>query len=259
MGKRTGLNSIKSFFEKEILVGVFLVSFQLLAQNNTRTFIHEEKVFFGYFNQTRLSNNFGLWFDFHHRTINNFIREPHQSIGRSALSYFVNDNFRIMAGYAFAYNHSNSQSAVAKIEHRPWQQLFFKTHYGHIHSIQMLRLEERYLQVVKGNKVTDDYTNVNRIRYSHLFMFPFDKNGIVPGSFFGILNNEVFINFGKNVRANVFDQNRFFVGVGYQFSKLTALHFGYMNIIQQLQNGFDFINSNCIRVFLFQSFDLRKN
>lgn len=241
-----------------LVYALFITQCPLLAQKNGKNISNEEKVFLGYFNQTRLTNKLGVWTDLHHRTIHDFVREPHQSIGRTALTFYFNDNLRIMAGYAFVYNHNNSQNPIARIEHRPWQQLFFKTHYGNTHSIQMLRLEERYLQVSNGNTATDDFTNVNRIRYSHLFQIPFSKQSINKGSLFGVIGNEIFISFGKNVRANVFDQNRFFTGLGYQFSRSTALHFGYMNIIQQLQNGYDFINSHCVRIFLFQTFDLRK-
>ena len=258
MANRNEINFIGRLISLVLIYGIFITQMPLVAQNNGKNFSNEEKVFLGYFNQTRLTTKLGVWTDLHHRTINDFAREPHQSIGRTALTFYFNDNLRIMAGYAFVYNHHNSQNLIARIEHRSWQQLFFKTHYGNIHSVQMLRLEERYLQVINGNSATDDFTNINRIRYSHLFQIPFSKQSINKGSLFGVLGNEVFISFGKNVRANVFDQNRFFAGLGYQFSKSNSLHVGYMNIIQQLQNGYDFINSHCVRIFLFQNFDLRK-
>jgi hypothetical protein len=47
--------------------------------------------------------------------------------------------------------------------------------------------------------------------------------------------DEVFVGFGKNVNANVFDQNRIGVLLGYRFNKTVRLEGGYLN--QTLQFG----------------------
>jgi hypothetical protein len=47
--------------------------------------------------------------------------------------------------------------------------------------------------------------------------------------------NEVFIGFGKNVNANVFDQNRLGLLLGYQWNKKYKIEAGYLN--QTLQFG----------------------
>ena len=45
------------------------------------------------------------------------------------------------------------------------------------------------------------------------------KKGIVPHSFSFVVNDEVHINFGKEIVNNYFDQNRFFVGLKYQLNE----------------------------------------
>ena len=200
----------------------------------------------------------GTWVDLHHRTTDNFINRPLQSLGRFGLTFFATNQFRITAGYCFAYNYPTESFHSSKLEHRPWQQLFFKQEYQKIQSIQLLRLEERYNQEVLNNEVTNNYVYTNRLRYSYMLLIPFSKNGIEPNTVFGVINNEIFVNFGKNITYNTFDQNRFFVGLGHQLSKSSSVHLGYMNIYQQHASGNKFSESHCIRLFFYHNIDFRK-
>jgi hypothetical protein len=256
--KRREIGLVKAQIRAILFFIIILMTFCAFSQISQTSTLKEEKMFIGYFNQTRLTSKFGIWTDLHYRSINDFIKEPHQGMLRGALIGYINDNLRVMGGYTFVYNYSNSKREFSQIEHRPWQQIFLRTHYNRMLTIQMLRLEQRYLQVISKGKATDEFIYTNRIRYNYLFVIPFSHKGIATGTLSGVLNNEVFINFGKNVRANIFDQNRFFAGFAYQFNKQTAIHVGYMNILQQLQTGNDLVKSNCIRIFLFQNLDFRK-
>ena len=47
--------------------------------------------------------------------------------------------------------------------------------------------------------------------------------------------DEIFIGFGKNVAANIFDQNRIGIVLGYRFNKLLRIEAGYLN--QTVQFG----------------------
>ena len=51
--------------------------------------------------------------------------------------------------------------------------------------------------------------------------------------------DEIFINFGRVVRYNVFDQNRLFAGVGYQWSPKLRAEAGYLNQFVLRSNGTD--------------------
>lgn len=256
--KIIGNTPFKFELSKLILLSTIVIHLQIIAQNNLKSFSNEEKLFLGYFNQIRLTKKLGVWCDLHHRTVSDFVKEPYQSIARVAMSYYFNHHLKLMAGYAFAYNYNNSHNRIVRFEDRPWQQVFFKSGYGYLQCIQMLRLEQRIIEESSGKASTDSFNYLNRIRYNYLLQFPFSKKKDGNHKLQGVLSNEIFINIGKNLGANVFDQNRFFAGLGYQFSKSTVLHLGYMNIVQKLQNGFDFINSHCVRIFLFQTFYLRK-
>lgn len=241
-----------------VFFGFVLINVLCYSQNNQKQIVTEEKVFLGYFNQSRLTARIGLWSDLHYRTADHFVNRSLQSIGRLGLTFFATDHFRLTAGYCIAYNFPETGYKTGKVEHRPWQQLFLKQEYHGVQTIQLLRLEERYNQVVINDEATNNYLYTNRLRYSYLVLIPFTKEGIKPKKTFAVLNDEVFVNFGKNITYNVFDQNRFFAGIGYQFNKANAIHVGYMNIYQQKPLGSVFTNSHCIRVFYYHNLDFRK-
>ena len=125
--------------------------------------------------------------------------------------------------------------------------------------MQWIRLEERYRHKIKNDDELADGYNFNwRIRYNLWYEIPFYKNGTDPNSWSFILNDEVHINFGKQIVNNYFDQNRFFLGFKYQSGPHSNLQFGYMNLFQQMAAGNRYRNFNIIRLFYFQNFDLRK-
>ncbi|KAJ1518410.1 hypothetical protein HMI54_000938, partial [Coelomomyces lativittatus] len=81
---------------------------------------------------------------------------------------------------------------------------------------------------------------------------------VVAKTPFLYLNNDIHINAGKNIINNYFDQNRFFAGVGYQFTLQLNAQIGYMNVFQQQPSGNQYVSINAIRLFVFHNLDLRK-
>ena len=64
---------------------------------------------------------------------------------------------------------------------------------------------------------------------------------------YAALYNEIMIGFGKNVNANIFDQNRIGLLLGYRFSKTLRIEAGYLNQTLQfgrLINGRNIFQSN---------------
>ncbi len=87
---------------------------------------------------------------------------------------------------------------------------------------------------------------------------PLSKKGIQPNTLSFVVNDEVHINFGKQIVYNYFDQNRFFLGFAFQTNKTDNLQFGYMNLFQQLASGNHYKMINAARIFYFHNLDLRK-
>jgi hypothetical protein len=53
---------------------------------------------------------------------------------------------------------------------------------------------------------------------------------------FATLYDEVFINFGKDVGYNIFDQNRLYGAIGYSISPTLKMELGYLNQVVQLRS-----------------------
>jgi hypothetical protein len=246
---------------RKIVTLIFLTTFItqfLFAQTKQTTSV--QQIWFGYFNQTRFSNKFGAWADLHIRTKEDFFTNFSQGIIRVGLTYYVHDATKITAGYAFV-NHfpAEGHKNISQPEHRPWQQLQWHTKYGNKRSMQWVRLEERYRRkVLNDSTLADGYAFNFRLRYNFMLQVPLSSKGIVPKSFSFITNDEVHVNFGKEIVYNYFDQNRFFIGFGYHTNAHDHLQIGYMNVFQQLPAGNKYRSTHTARIFYFHNLDMRR-
>jgi Protein of unknown function (DUF2490) len=228
------------------------------AQSTTKDVREREQVWLGYFNQTRLSNKFGFWVDVHYRQTDHFLDRPFQFLFRPAVTYFISDNLRVNVGYAFVDHFPSKGLNTAWPEHRAWQQIWWNQKYPGLSTLQWLRLEERFNRKIQNDQLLDGYNFNYRLRYNMSFFIPLKGKEIVAKTPFIAIANEVFINFGGKIVYNTFDQNRFFAGVGYQFTKHLNAQLGYLNIYQQEAVGNKYTVSHAIRLFVFHSLDLRK-
>lgn len=253
---------IKSFsLSKRYFYLIILFTASVITGNaQTKSTEHLSRIWTGYFNQTRFSDKWGMWGEVQLRTKEDFVNNLSQGMIRFGLTYYITDAAKLTAGYAYVHdfpgdNHKN----ISAPEHRPWQQLQWHTKYGRNRMMQWIRLEERYRHKIKNDDELADGYNFNwRARYNLWYEIPFYKEAADPGSWSVILNDEIHVNFGKQIVNNYFDQNRFFAGFKWQAGKQSNLQFGYSNVFQQLAAGNRYRSASVIRVSFFQNFDVRK-
>lgn len=65
----------------------------------------------------------------------------------------------------------------------------------------------------------DEYPLLHRMRYMFRLQLPLNGKEMKDRTPYLALYDEIFIGFGKNVKANVFDQNRIGFLLGYRFNK----------------------------------------
>ena len=226
----------------------------------TKSTTNINQVWVGYFNQTRFSDKWGLWADFQLRTKENFVDNLSQSLNRVGLTYYLTDNTKLTLGYAYI-NHfpGDNHANISQPEHRIWQQVQWHNKYPRLRLMQWLRLEEKYRHKIADNSnLADGYNYSWKLRYNLFFNVPLSKKAFAPKTFSFVLNDEVHINFGKEIVYNYFDQNRFFIGFSYHTNASDNIQFGYMNQFQQLASGNAYKNVDVARVFYFHNLDLRK-
>lgn len=239
------------------VIAIFVVS---LAHAQTKTTTDVRQLWFGYFNQSRLSDKWGVWGDFHLRTQDDFTDKFSQSILRVGLMYYLNDAAKLTAGYAYVTHYpAEGHKEVAQPEHRIWQQLQWHTKFPRTRLMQWFRLEERFRRkVANDSTLADGYAFNYRLRYNIFYEVPLTKNPSEPHALSAVLNNEVHINFGKQIVYNYFDQNRAFVGLKFNTNAHDNIQLGYMNQFQQLPAGNRFRSAHVIRLFYFQNLDWRR-
>lgn len=172
---------------------------------------------------------------------------------RTGLNYHLNKSMTVTGGYAFINNRRvvNNVSGYAP-EHRIWEQFVFNHKIKRVAVQHRFRLEQRFIakSIVVNNELKNDGTvNANRLRYFLRSVIPFQKQQPFTKGIFGVVQNELFFNVGDNDNVNdkVFDQNRFYLAMGYRLCKKMDVELGYMN---QYVNGRGnaSINNNIIQI-----------
>lgn len=232
----------------KIVILYLLLLFSNRGYSQEKEFHSDEHIWLGYFNQTKIAEHFGLWTDVHLRTSDQFVGEVRQLLGRIGVSFFQSKDFRFTLGYAFV-NQTSGENRNAFTENRPWQQMMWLTHRNKTKITQWLRFEQRFRKV-ESNEVYSDRFNF-RLRFNSLIQIPIQKKD--DPKYYWVLNDEVFVNFGKEIVYNTFDQNRFFTGLAYHHSHSLIFQLGYMNILQQGATGNAYELNHCIRFFVFQN------
>ena len=238
----------------------FLITFGVSSQSPQKKYNVDQQTWVGYFNQTRLSNKWGLWLDLHFRQKENFVEEAHQAIVRPGIIYYLSDRARLSSGYAFV-NHfpAKGHEDISQPEHRIWQQLQWMQKHPGFNTMQWIRLEERFRRKIEdNNNLASGYNFSYRLRYNFALMIPLSGKTIEPKTIFLFLNDELHVNFGKEIVYNYFDQNRAFLGLAYQIDKHSNVQLGYMNIFQQTASGNTYNTTHAARLFLFHNLDFRK-
>lgn len=247
--------------KKTLLLFWFSLGMSLSTLSAQQKDIQErEQLWVGYFNQTRFTDHWGMWLDLHLRSTDHFTDKLFQGIARVGLTYYFTDHFKGTAAYAYVHHFpGEGHTNIAQPEHRLWQQIQWTENYAHVRTMQWIRLEERYRRNIKNNdELAPGYFFNYRLRYNIALFVPLFGKKFAPGSFFLSFNDEIFINMGKNIIYNYFDQNRAFAGIGYQIAKTTNVQAGYMNVFQQQASGNKYYNTDAIRIFLFHNLDLRR-
>ncbi|MBT1703840.1 DUF2490 domain-containing protein [Chryseosolibacter indicus] len=233
-------------------IGILSV-ISLYAQ--VKTTDRSEMTWVGYFNQTRFTDKSGLWLDLHLRLNDEFVNEVNQTIIRGAYIYYFSDNARLNIGHAYVTRYGQG-SAPNVPEQRPWAQIQWFEKKKYFNLMQWFRVEHRFRRRVSNGELTNDYSKNWRFRYNFALTLPLKGHQVVAKTPFIFFNDEIHINAGKEITNNYFDQNRLFLGLGYQFTSHLNAHLGYMYIFQQ-EPGNHFVHSNTIRLFVFHNIDWR--
>lgn len=164
-----------------------------------------------------------------------------QALYRTGLTYQLTPMVQVRAGYAFVetypYGDINLQAAGRYFpEHRTYQMVSMNDTVSKLELNHRFMLEQRWVgrYSMPGLEQVDEFVYTNRMRYMLRLQYAFNKPRVQPGAVYAAAYDEILISFGENVNANIFDQNRLGVMLGYQFNRNLRLEAGAMQQILQL-------------------------
>lgn len=236
---------------------VFVFIFFSLLKLSAQTTVGQES-WFDYLNQNRFSKKWASWTDLQLRTRDNYVNAKNAYEVSLGASYYVTDNLKATGALSYVNNYPNASHDFNLGEWRPWQQLQLTSDLPKSQWLQWIRLEERFNQQVSNNKPTDVYLFNYRIRYNVIAQFPLTAHKYQKGSISFVSSNELYLNFGKPIVYNTFDQNRFFLGFYYFLNKSNICQIGYTKMYQKYNAPNKYYNADVLRLSVFNTIDFRK-
>jgi hypothetical protein len=204
---------------KKILLVILLSPCFSFAQQK------EQTIWLALFNNTHLSEKFGLHLDIQIRTADEaeYIRNL---IFRPGLTYHLNKKNSLTVGYAYVETQADPDlnNSSSLIEHRAWEQYLKRSKISRASVVQRLRLEQRFLNFNTQGVFSQ------RLRYMGKAMIPLNRDSIFKKGFYFALQDEVFFNIQNKEKINnkFFDRNRLSVVAGYRLSEKVEFDAGYL-------------------------------
>jgi hypothetical protein len=221
------------------------VSLAGLSQNN-RLNTYETIGWYNVFGTFGISNKLSVHTEYQFRR-DDVIQYWQQSLLRLGVNYRLNPRVLFRFGYAWIETYPYGEIPINGFgkdftEHRLFQMAQLSHKEGAVEFSHRFMLEQRFVGRYSSETLEkeDEFPLMHRMRYMVRMQVPLKGKEIKDKTPYVALYDEIFIGFGRNVNANVFDQNRIGLLFGYRFSPQFRLEGGYLNQIIQfgrLVNG----------------------
>lgn len=194
---------------------------------------------YGYAGDHKLGPHFAVLTEYQVRRTG-FITDWQQSMLRGGLAYQVWPRLSVSGGYTFLNTHPYGRHPVANAgtypEQRFHEDVTLTDELGRVALAQRVRLEQRWIGVPGASGSLANFAvwdRQNRVRYQLALTLPLQGPKLDDGEWYFTASDEVFLNFGRDITANVFDQNRIAGGFGFRFQENFRLELQYLNQIAQ--------------------------
>lgn len=187
-----------------------------------------------YFSDARLAGRWGLHTEFQYRRTNG-LRDPQQYFYRVGANYYLAKDVLLTAGLAHLRSlpYGDYPDPGRTDERRIYQLVALTQHFGRLDLTHRYIQDQRWLQAEGEGR----YLFQNRSRYRAQLKLALTGPKLSPGTLYALASEEIFISYGRNVAANVFNQNRLYGGLGFQFTKALALEVSYLNQVLAHDDG----------------------
>ncbi len=248
-----------------LLLFVFLSS-GICAQT-TRITDRNEIGWYNYFGTFKVADKWSVHTEYQWRRTET-ISNPQQSLLRVGANYQVSPNLQLRLGYAWIETYAYGDIPLNGFgktftEHRAFQMATITDKIANVDLSHRFMLEQRWVGRFASAASTseDEYLFLNRLRYMFRIQIPLAKNPKLTTPYLAVYD-EIFLGFGENIGANVFDQNRLGILLGCNLTNNLKVEAGYLNQIVQFgrninsQDVYQYNNGLIINTIF--NFDLRK-
>lgn len=237
-------------FKKYLLLLFFPLS--VLAQDMQ----HNEANWFAYSGRYNSSPHWGYLIEAQFR-MDNELSRSNQTLFRLGFFYNLNSKSHVAVGYGLVNTYCQAFDDYFH-ENRIWEQYQYNQSWNNKKNmfVNRFRLEQRFvgqLGIEDGavEKVATNYQNRFRYLNRHTIHLTNFKSG--NEELYFVAQDEVFLNLGDNkVNSGFFDQNRFLVGVGFNYKNSIQFEVAYMNQLINTPSDTNIMN-HIVSLTLYQN------
>jgi hypothetical protein len=235
------------------------ICLNLLAQEKT---IYNHQEFWSKIELNEIfANKLGVGLDFVFRSKseldngNIFSSRLRESI-RPWLHYQVGPNARLSfspVGYMMTHDYIGKPADYLRPPyHEIRSTLQFFHHQKQLQGKLMHTWRYRYELRFQENPLNESYRQFNRFRFRYRIRYVINGNDFYANNtFYAAVSDEIGINFGENVVLNMFNQNRFYAGVGVRFMNAARVEVRYINRFRTRGTGFEYDHGQGIMIGLY--------
>ncbi len=227
--------------------------------------LEETGVWNGLYIKARITNKIGYYGEHHLRlrnridNLNSFVGRTRQIYNRAGINFFFNEKFEGVIGPTLVLNYTpdknNPNFEKVVYEPRIWHQwLFISPPMGRFKIYHQFRFEHRWKRT---NVVGSEFDYTNRYRYKFFAYIPVNKKKLEIGSLFVSPSAEIFLQSGKSIVFNPFEDFRTYNGIGYVYNSHFTFFAGHMWTLGQKSSGFEYRTSHILRFNVFVGLDFR--
>jgi hypothetical protein len=207
-----------------------------------------------YFGDARLAGRWGVHTEFQYRRANG-LRDPQQYFYRAGVNYYLPNKVLVTLGgvYLLSLPYGDYPSPERTFERRIYQMVSLGQQFGRLGLAHRFIQDERWIRAEGG----DRYLFQSRSRYRAQLKLALTKPKLEPGTLYALASDEIFVSYGENVKVNIFNQNRLYGGLGFQFTDALTVEASYLNQIVEHSDGEVFERNHTAQLSLYFTPDLR--
>ncbi len=237
------------------IIGFTVLSLSASAQG--KVVKNSNQQWIQYYGHAKIGGKWTVFADGGYRVEDNFSKRA-QYIARVAMGYSLNPSISLAAGFANSGLYSSAE--LSKEEFRPYEELGIHQRVGKMGFSHRFRVEERFFNPVVNHRILHPGTFDFRFRYSFMAAIPvINLSKGKPGSRILLdLGDEIFLNAGKNIVYNYFDQNRIILSPTLEINPHLSLSLAWNNQFASTTTAGTYHHTQVMWLQIKQGFDFSR-